>query len=319
MRSSRLCACFGLVFLAMGLSSVAVVRAADVLVTAGEAPPSGGALEGLARLELAGSDHVGGLSAALLLDDDRLMLASDRGWLLEARMRFGAGGRLVDLVDWRRSRPPLPAGWSRDLEGLAASEGNLLLSVEEPPHVIRFEGAVDAPERVASYLTWDSFGFEANRGFEALVDLPDGGWLAIAETAWAEGHTAVTRDGRRFRYQAADGFAPTGADRVGARIFVLERRVSMLGGWQARVACLDLAALGRAGLLAPVELARLDANAGIDNMEGIVALARGDDVDLLLVSDDNQSPFQQSLVLHYRWTPPASGGCGPSAHEPAEG
>lgn len=308
---------FGTAFLfALGLSAAAAVaspewRPADVAVGRGDPPEDVGELLGVSRLDLAGGEGFGGLSAILWRGDDDLLLASDRGWLLQARASLGVDGRLLGIADGRRRRLPLPGGWSRDVEGLAASAGNLLVSVEEAPHVIRFAGPVEAPSEVTSYLTQDGFGFERNRGFEALTDLAGDGWLAIAETAWVDGHLAVTRDGRRYRYRSADGFAPTGADREGEVIVVLERRLSVLGGWQARLACLDARDLGDGGVLAPVELARLNGRHGIDNMEGVALHRRGDDLDILLVSDDNLSPLQRTVLLHYRWPDGASGGCRP--------
>jgi hypothetical protein len=198
------------------------------------------------------------------------------------------------------------------LEGLAVSAGQLLISVEVPPHVLRFAGPLGRPERVVSYFTRDDLGFAHNAGFEALVDLPGEDWLAVAETRAADGtHLAFTRARERLRYRAAADFAPTGADRLGRRLFFVERRVSLLGGWQARLTCVDVAAVTAGAVLEPVELARLGFADGVDNMEGIAVRADGADLELLVVSDDNQAPFQRTVVLHYRWPEAASGGCRP--------
>lgn len=300
----------GLALAGLAAALPAPVRGLEVTATATPLS-SAGPLDGLVRLELDGPHLLGGLSALLWYDPDTLLVASDRGRLFRARPVRDEAGALADLVDWTVRPVPLPGGWSLDVEGLALGEGQLLASIEAPPHVVRFEGAPTAPEGVASYFTREDLGFARNAGFEALVDLPGADWLAVAETADAGGHLAFTRAGGRLRYVAADGFAPTGADRLGDRLFFVERRISLLGGWQARVTCLEVAAVGDGATLAPRELARLDARHGVDNMEGIAVRAFDDDLELLLVSDDNQTPFQRTVLLHFRWAGAASGGCGP--------
>jgi hypothetical protein len=314
MVSSSLAARVGRLVFAVGLgwSALATLPASaeprvDVSV---EPLPAVEPLVGFARLEIRGGG-VGGLSALLWHEADALLLASDRGRLFSVRLRRGPDGAVVDLFDWQERDVPLPGGWSRDVEGLAVSAGQLLASIEEAPHVLRFAGPLTAPERITSYFTQADLGFRANAGFEALTDLPDGGWLAVAETRDDGGHLAYARDERRFLYRAGEGYAPTGADRFGDRLFFVERRVSLLGGWQARVTCLPLAALAQEGPLVPVLLAQLGTPAGIDNMEGIAVRRRGADLDLLLVSDDNENPFQRTVLLHYRWPGAASGGCEP--------
>jgi len=295
---------------AFGLMLAAPSAALEVAARR-EPLPDAGVLVGLSRLELNGPHALGGLSAILWLTPDRLLFASDRGRLFTATL-VRDGGALADLRDWEMREPPLPGGWSNDLEGLALSEGELLVSIEEAPHVLRFSGPPSRPKQVISYFTRDDLGLKINKGFEALVDLPGDGWLAVSEGLVDETHLALTRDGHRHRYAAPQAFAPTGADRHGDRLFFVERRVGLIGGWQARVTCLAVADLAEEGTLRPVELARLGAADGIDNMEGIAVRAAGDDLEFLVVSDDNQTPFQRTLVLHYRWPDGArrSRGCG---------
>jgi hypothetical protein len=304
-RLGRLSLAVGLVALGAGAAPALEVEVAR------EALPDAGPLVGEARLVLRGPRTLGGLSAILWYAPDRVLLASDRARLFTARLVRDEAGALVDLVEWTQRPVPLPSGWSDDTEGLALGDGQLLVSIEAAPHVVRFEGPPTAPAGVVSYFTRDELGFAPNAGFEALADLAGSDWLAIAETADATGHLAFTRDGGRLRYVAADGFAPTGADRVGDRLFVVERRISLLGGWQARIGCVEVAAVNADARLAPVEIARLGAADGIDNMEGIAVRADGADLEFLLVSDDNQTPFQRTVVLHYRWPGAASGGCRP--------
>jgi hypothetical protein len=297
--------------LAAGLNLLATAAAATDVTTIREPLRGVGPFDGLARLVVDGPDAPGGLSAVLWDGPDRLVFVSDRGLLVTAAVRRDETGALADLVDWTSSRPPYPDGRS-DLEGLAVSAGQLLVSVELAPHVMRFQGSFARPERMVSFFTRDDLGLGANAGFEALVDLPGEDWLAVAETSGADGYNiAYTRARERLSYRAGEGFAPTGADRVGDRLFFVERRVSLLGGWQARVTCVDVAAVAAGAVLEPVMLAELGFADGIDNMEGIAVRADGEDLEFVLVSDDNMTAFQRTLVLHYRWRGAASGGCRP--------
>jgi hypothetical protein len=312
MSPSRLHACIrrSLIAAALSLAGAAGAAAMDV-VTIREPLRDLGPLEGLSRLVVEGPDAPGGLSGVLWDGHDRLIFVSDRGRLFTAAVRRDERGALADLADWTTHRPPFAGGRS-DFEGLAVSEGQLLISVELPPHVLRFAGPLARPERLVSYFTRDDLGLATNAGFEALVDLPGDDWLAVAETRGEDGqHIAYTRARERLAYRTAEGFAPTGADRVGTRLVFVERQVSLLGGWEARLTCLDVAAVGPGAVLEPVVLARLGFADGIDNMEGVAVRVDGEDLELVLVSDDNMVAFQRTLVLHYRWSGAASGGCEP--------
>lgn len=288
-------------------------------VTVGTPPPNSDELVGLARLEIARGQGVGGLSGLIWQADDVLTFASDRGHLYAARLLRDAQGRAAGLADWREHEIELAGGWSDDFEGLAESDGNLVVSVEERPYVMRFSGSTASPGPVQSYLSLEWLGLPTNQGFEALTDLPDDGWLTFQEGREPLGHPTRTRGGQTTHYRAADGYAPTGADRDGDRIIVLERRLSLMGGWQARVSCITVDDLVEAVLVVPREIARLGILDGIDNLEGIAVRRRGDDLEMLLVSDDNMSALQRTLLLHYVWPDGGSGGCVARPHQPAEG
>jgi hypothetical protein len=216
----------------------------------------------------------------------------------------------------------LPPSWSSDIEGMALVEGNLLISTEGgsrgPDRLIRFDGT-SLPAPIVDSVDLRALDLGANRGLEALVDLPDGGWFAVAETRRNDGFVALDDAGHVYRYFADDGFVPTGADRVEDRIILVERSLGILSGWRARVVCLALAGMEPGAELRPVVLARLGGGTRIDNMEGIAVWPRGDDLEVLLVSDDNFAAPQRTLLLHYRWLGGASGGCGPRPHQQPEG
>ena len=118
-----------------------------------------------------------------------------------------------------------------------------------------------------------------NEGVETLALLPDGALLAIAEGAWFDDglHAAVRMAGDGsvpLRYRAATGFLPTDAEVAGDQLFVLERRLSLLGGWQARVVAVPLAELpsgvrGRIRRSRARENFRLDARRELRSADGL--------------------------------------------------
>ena len=82
----------------------------------------------------------------------------------------------------------------------------------------------------------------------------------------------------------------------GGGALVLERYFSILGGFEGRVVRLSPAALG-AEVLAGEEVLRLAAPLPVDNYEGIAVTRHAGRTLVALLSDDNQSVFQRSILL----------------------
>ena len=84
------------------------------------------------------------------------------------------------------------------------------------------------------------------------------------------------------------------------RVLVLERHFSWLGGLMSRIVRLDAAALDTA-MLAGEEIARLAPPLLAENFEAIaVAPASEGGLHVALLSDDNYSPLQRTLLLLFR-------------------
>lgn len=299
--------------LAPAVTSPAAARSVDVRLLPLELPAAPetdrriGKLQLLGAFSLTSSDSdFGGLSA-LLVEGDRLIALSDRATLWRARMRLADDGTLLDLGEWRTQ----PAGDPQvdDTEALARlTNGALALANEIPFRLRALEG--DLPD-AAALLTGALAGLDSsrNQGVEALASLPQGGLLAIVEGSDDDGlHPLLTlRHGRLTRngYAAADGYRPTGADRIGNDVFVIERRFSLLGGFQSRVVVLDVERIAAPGAtLAGRELGRLGPASFSENFEGLAAAQSADGAVLLyLVSDDNFNPLQRTLLLQLRWRP----------------
>jgi hypothetical protein len=275
-------------------------------------------------LELSASDsRFGGWSdLAVSADGSEILAISDRGHWLKARLAYSESGDLkvlntadiTPMLDM--SGKPL-AGRSSDAEGLTLERPNDLAG----PVVVSFERNV----RVWRY--------DLSRGLAARpVNVPVGDWVKpLQGNAQLEAVTLVRPDAllvfgesklegediraafepyagkerpstRTLSVIPHDPFSVTGAANApDGGVFILERRYSLLGGvgMELRhVAATDLREGARLEGRVLVNLSFQDAN--IDNMEGIT-VRRGPNGETLLymLSDDNFSPLQRTLLLMF--------------------
>ena len=289
------------------------VRASRLAPAEAEQLSRTGELELRAGFLLASADPRFGSLSGLWLDPDgaRLIAASDRGELWLADPVHAEDGRLLGIDGWRAIAPATlpgdPTSGKRDAEALAGIGADLVIAYEGRHRLRRVPRsaaatAAPAPPELAE---------PHNRGIEAMVGLDDGALLAIAEgvrrpsgelAAWLIDGDWIAP----LAYVPAAGFAPTGADRLDDTVYVLERRLSLLGGLTARVVALDAAAIVPGARLVGRELGVLGPPAISDNFEGIAA-RRGPagEVLLYLVSDDNHAALLRTVLLQFAVRPDA--------------
>lgn len=252
----------------------------------------------------------GGLSG-LLVERGRLLVVSDRGWLWTAD-RAGSNAAEFLASSWRVRELRLD-GRRPDAEALALdAEGRLVVAAEGRHRIARIAVAPvgSAAELVPMPLPAQLSELPANQGIEALATLPDGRLLAIAEAGSNDLHPAAILGGGPsvdLAYRSAPGFAPTGADRSGRWLFVLERSFSPLRGFRARITATPIERIDEfSPVIEPgIEVARLTGPGSVDNLEGIAAepMDDADGVRLWLVSDDNFSALQRTLLIRLDWRP----------------
>jgi len=193
----------------------------------------------------------------------------------------------------------------------------------------RLDTALDVALSVA--LSSCDGGGRGNNGVEALEMLNETHLLAICEGP-ERGHsessapsfvfdmrpassTTVADRVRRARYELSDGFAPTALARLPADqetgasrgMLVLERAYDPSFGSSARLrwlpsADVDAAARGDGPTLSgPLLLELLPTHHVVDNFEGM-AVVRSEDghaAQVYLISDDNASPSQRTLLFEF--------------------
>jgi hypothetical protein len=259
----------------------------------------------------------GGFSGAHLAPDLTLTMISDRGHWAEARLLLD-GLTPVGLAPLRHGAlhdeagRPLPRGFAADAEALARLPDGTWLVAFERRHRIRAYRRLDGP---GLYVAAPP-GLEAapsNGGLESLAVLPDGRLFAIAETfspperpelrhAWL----GVPGRWTSLYWQPAPGFHPTDAAILpDGRALVLERRFSLLGGFSARLVMTAPDALRsvREGAVLRGETILMldDAPLPSENWEAVAVTRLGDQTLVALISDDNESILQRSLLLLFTW------------------
>jgi hypothetical protein len=259
----------------------------------------------------------GGFSGVHLAPDLMLTMISDRGHWAEARLNLD-GLTPIGLQPLRHGSlrdeagQPLPRGFAADAEALARLPDGTWLVAFERRHRIRAYRRLDGP---GLYVAAPP-GLEAappNGGLESLAVLPDGRLFAIAETFTPPDrpelrHAWLGAPGRwmPLYWQPAPGFHPTDAAILpDGRGLVLERRFSLLGGFSARLVMTAPDALrsAREGAVLRGETILMlnDAPLPAENWEAVAVTRFGDQTLITLISDDNESILQRSLLLLFAW------------------
>ena len=251
----------------------------------------------------------GGLSGIWVPDDgERLIAVSDKGHLWQAVLDHNSEGRLLGLGEWTYAEIPRlpddPRGWrARDAEALAGDAQSLTVAYEGIHRLRRLPlSDLEAPPSKLPSLI--GLGGPSNSGIEALAALEGGRLLAVAEGVGAWGGVGLSAwliDGPRVDdliYLQTPGFAPTGADRLGDTVYVVERQFSLLGGFRTNVLALPTADIRPDAKLGGDTLAAFRFGDLGENFEGIAARAAPDGRTLLyLIADDNFSLFQRTVLL----------------------
>ena len=273
-----------------------------------------GALTLLSAFQLASKDkRFGGLSGLSVGRDGRLYAVSDHGYWLSASMLLGPDDALKDLVDWRiapiltTTKLPL-RGRLRDAEALAqARDGSFLVAFEGLHRISRYSPPPKTFESTPVSVQIPSAVAQApsNGGIEALATLADGRLLIIAEElenpdgsvkAW------VLDDGQftELSYLPAKGFRVTDCAALNdGDVLVLERRYVPFGILSARLTRVTAGSLRPGAKLAGKELLKLEQPLAVENFEGIAVQHTSNGTMIFIVSDDNYSSFQQTLLLQF--------------------
>ncbi|MBU1253413.1 MAG: esterase-like activity of phytase family protein [Alphaproteobacteria bacterium] len=313
--------CAGMLLLTWGRADILPVDpsapvTAELVARAGSGGSSGSPLTlmGAWQLESATRDF-GGYSALVALADGSLLAASDTGTLLA----LDRPGRAT----MRGSYPELAATDGRDkrdadLEALTVdrTSGTIWGAYERSNAIERYSPTL---ERLARVEPIAMQGWRANGGPEAMVRLADGRFVVLAEVnrrSTAQGHRAVlfpgdptagdaVGEGVAFAFAAPAGMRPVDMTQLAdGTVLVLLRRLEwyLPPDFASAVAVLDPEAIEAGQLWRPEAVFPLPESVPQENYEGLASERIGSGASRLwLISDDNFSGFQRTLLVALEW------------------
>lgn len=265
----------------------------------------------------------GGLSGLRVMNDGEHFLAvTDKGNWLRGRIVYrdqvptaiadaemapllGPDGRSLQSHHWQ------------DTESLAVQDNIAYVGIEGVNQIVRFDmanngiRALGRPIAVPPAMKL----LPRNQGLECLEIAPKDGPLAGTLIAISErgldshqnlkGFLVGATKGL-FSVKRSDDFDVTDcAATSNGNLLVLERRFSWSRGLAIRIRVLSLAAIRSGALVDGPELLLADLHQQIDNLEGLSVHHTSDGALVLtLISDDNFSPLQRTLLLQFTLAEP---------------
>jgi hypothetical protein len=254
----------------------------------------------------------GGYSGMVLAPDGGSLVAvSDVGHWLELELTHDPDGKLTGVGAARiaplqdeAGKPVNGKEWSDAEEVALTPDGHLLVSFERRHRIWRYTAAADgraqstaAPEAITS--------LPENAGIEGMA-AEDGGMLLLiaeggADTAkGSRSWIGKDKEWSEIFVERSDGFEPTAVARSdGDKLLLLERRYTKADGPAARVSV--LATPLPSPRIAGYTLATLRLPLSVDNFEALASRrAPSGGSYIYLLSDDNQSDTQRTLLLQFR-------------------
>ena len=279
-----------------------------------------GALEYRSGLVLtSGFPGFGGLSAWRLdARGERFIAVSDKGSWFTGVIHY-QGRDMTGLAEVEAApllgadgRPITARGWY-DSEAIALDGSIAYVALERVNQVLRYdlaEGFTRARGEVVP-LPPAARRLPNNKGIEALVVVPKGLPLAGTLIALSErgldgkgNLLAFLLDGpspgqfsvrRTESYDISDAVVLPSGD-----LLILERKFSWLAGLGIRIRRIALKSVAPGALVDGPSIFEADLGQEVDNMEGIDAhVTDAGETVLTLVSDDNFSPLQRTMLLQF--------------------
>ena len=243
-------------------------------------------------------------------DGQDIIALADNAQVLKARVETSEG-RLSGLgspvmsplilsngVPMRRSR-------YYDTESFALAGNAAFVGVERNHAVIRFErtGTGSIIRGVPIPVPKEVKDLPSNGGLEALGVAPQRSSLGGALVGISEGGRGLILTGPRrgeFQVVLSGGFEVTDlAFLPDGDAVILERRFSLFGGFGCRLRRIEASALRPGARVDGDVLYESEPSHQVDNMEGLAIHREGRDIVLSLISDDNFSSLQRTLLLEF--------------------
>ena len=274
-----------------------------------------GRLTYLGGLHLTSPDkRFGGFSGIISVTGGKDFYAiSDKGWFLLSSLSYDSYGRLSAvsssilgrLKDMDGSPLPLHEAVS-DCEGIATFPGVYAVSFEQEHRILVYPSA-QGLSGVPGSIPFPPFmyGAPATLGCNAICSFPKDRLLLFLEAEPPDNcGVAALGDGtvwHKFHYRRTPGFSPSAASRSSSGyIYILEHFYNPAQGAKCRVIRIPDASIKPNARVIPEVLAVLEPPMTIDNMEGLTVFQRNGVDHLLMISDDNYSSAQRTILMLFK-------------------
>ncbi|MGY5775341.1 esterase-like activity of phytase family protein [Rhizobium sp. LEGMi135b] len=281
-----------------------------------------GALEFIGGLELSSDNALlGAVSAIRFRDDQRHFISVlDTGHWFTGAIERDQEGRLKGISD-ARIAPMIDRLGERDsgdgvmdAEGLALRGNHVLVSYEQYHRVDAYPdpGFEISPPDGGLPIPIPRWQLRSNRSLEALMIAPKSSPLAGGAVIVAEGSLddqgnllAAILDGPlqgRFTVRHRGGFnVSDGVFLPDGDLLLLERRFGLIHGLGVRIRRIAGADIKPGAVVDGKVIFEAGSGDQIDNMEGLDVFRAADGTPhLIMVSDDNHSILQRSLMLEFK-------------------
>lgn len=270
-----------------------------------------GELEFIAAWELRSrNDDFGGISALTALKDGRFVGIGDAGTIIGFGLTNHASTNRPFIAPLPNLNGPETNYKDRDSEGIAydPDSDQFWVSFEAHHAIRRYSGSFAHSTgivRPAAMQNWPK-----NKGAESLIRLKDGQFIIIAESVDDGTHPALLFSGdpvepssniTQFRFRPPTGYRVTdGAELPDGRIALVNRSIGFPQGFSAKVSLFNPNDIGTSAVASGTVIASLASPLLVDNLEGIAVTTEGPRVYLWLISDNNFSIFQRTILMKFR-------------------
>lgn len=257
------------------------------------------------------NEDFGGFSALAALPDGRFVGVSDAGTLIGFGLTSDDRADRPFITPFPDSYGPQATYKDRDSEGMAhdPGSGQFWVSYEANHAIRRFSRSFARSTGIVRPREMQNW--PRNKGAESIIRLADGRFIVISESLEDnKTHQALLFSGdpvesgtdiARFIYRPPSGYRVTdGVQLPDGRVMLLNRWVGLPNGFAAKLALVDPSNFRKGQTASGKVIATLSSPLLIDNMEGIAVTNDGADTIIWLVSDNNFSIFQRTLLMKFR-------------------